>query len=519
MEEQPPSSQSTNTQNPKHVSPYFNFSDLNNPYRIENGDHTSLVLVTELLTTENYITWSRSMRRALRARNKLGFISGNIVRPTNEEDPLFEMWERCNDMVVSWIQNAVSTDIKHTLAFVDDAQMVWIELKDRFTQQNGPRIFQLRRDLATLRQDRDSMSAYFGNLKTLWDEMIVYNPMPLCTCGQLKVLSERYQRDYVIQFLMGLNDQYTNARDQIMLIEPLPSINKVFSLIQQQEQHHQLTNNTPSCESMALAGKFVHTPFKTINRNFTNLRKERPYCQHCRTQGHTLENCYKAGNAEPPVCSHCNVSGHMVEKCYKLHGYPPSHKLYKGRVASSFANQVVLSTSPNKEEVSEEKMVFTKEQYHHLMSLIQPQSLLTATPTANPTSFNSKISATPSKMSGKIIFNSNISADFLKPNSVPWIIDSGATDHMVCSQSFFTSDITKVSYRVSLPNDTFVSATHLGNIQLTDKIFLPDVLCIPSFSFNLISVKRLTENLTCCLVFINDTYRTFPPGPRLELLK
>lgn len=71
-----------------------------------------------------------------------------------------------------------------------------------------------------------------------------------------------------------------------MLIEPLPSINKVFSLIQQQEQHHQLTNNTP-CESMALAG----------------------------------------------------------------------HKLYRGRVASSFANQVVLSTSLNKEEVSDEKMV------------------------------------------------------------------------------------------------------------------------------------------------------------------
>ena len=175
---------------------------------------------------------------------------------------------------------------------------MWTELKDRFTQQNGHRIFQLRRDLATLRQDKDSVSSYFGNLKTLWDEMIVYNPMPLCTCGQLKVLNERYQRDYVIQFLMGLNDQYTNARDQIMLIEPLPSINKVFSLIQQQEQHHQLTNDTPSCESMALASKFVNTPFKTINRNFTSHRKERPYCQHCRTQGHTLENCYKAGNAE-----------------------------------------------------------------------------------------------------------------------------------------------------------------------------------------------------------------------------
>ncbi|KAB5534975.1 hypothetical protein DKX38_018061 [Salix brachista] len=397
MEEQTPTSQSANTENPKHVSSYFNFTDPNNPYRIENGDHTSLVLVTELLTTENYITWSRSMRRALRAKNKLGFISGSIVQPTDEEDPLFEMWERCNDMVVSWIQNAVSIDIKHTLAFMDDAQVVWTELKDRFTQQNGPRIFQLRRDLANLRQDRDSVSAYFGSLKTLWDEMIVYNPMPLCTCGQSKMLNERYQRDYVIQFLMGLNDQYTNARDQIMLIEPLPSINKVFSLIQQQEQHHQLTNNTPSCESMALASKFVNAPFRTSNRIFT--KKERPYCQHCHTQGHTLENCFKTGNAEPPVCSHCNMSGHVIEKCYKVHGYPPGHKLYKGRAASSFANQVALSTSPSREEVSEEKMVFTKEQYRHLMSLIQPKSMLTEIPSASQTSINSKTSVTPPNMS------------------------------------------------------------------------------------------------------------------------
>ncbi|KAB5569310.1 hypothetical protein DKX38_003103 [Salix brachista] len=368
MEEQFPSSQSASSQNPKHISPYFNFTDPNNPYRIENGDHTSLVLVTELLTTENYITWSRAMRRALRAKNKLGFISGNIARPVNEEDPLFEMWERCNDIVVSWIQNAVSIDIKHTLAFVDDAQM-----------------------------DRDSVSTYFGNLKTLWDEMIIYNPMPLCICGQSKMLNERDQRDYVIQFLMDLNDQYVNARDQIMLIEPLPSINKVFSLIQQQEQHHQLTINTPSCESMALASKFVNASFKTVNRGAT--RKERPYCQHCHTQGHTLESCYKAGNVEAPVCSHCNASGHMAKKCYKLHGYPPGHKLYKGRVTNSFVNQVVLSTSPNREKVSKEKMVFTKEQYHYLMSLIQPKGLLTAIPSANHTLSNSNNSVTPPKMS------------------------------------------------------------------------------------------------------------------------
>ena len=108
---------------------------------------------------------------------------------------------------------------------------------------------------------------------------------------------------------------------------------------------------------------------------------------------------------------------------------------------------------------------------------------LTAAPPTSQTPPNSKTSITPSKMSGKIMLCNDIPADFLKSNNISWIIDSGATDHMMCSPSFFTSNIAEVSYRVSLPNKTFVSATHLGSIQLTDKIALDDVLCIPSFFF------------------------------------
>ncbi|XP_040986212.1 uncharacterized protein LOC121234337 [Juglans microcarpa x Juglans regia] len=196
MAEEPQKEKPQNNQH--HISPYLNLTDPNNPYRVENADSIAFVLVTDLLTTDNYATWSQAMRRALRAKNKLGFISGNISKPTNEDDPLFDLWERCNDMVVSWIQNSLSMDIRSSIAFVDNAQAVWTKLKDRFIKQNGPRIFQLKRNLASLRQDRDSVSTYFGNLKTLWDEIAIYDPIPACTCGQLSILNDRHQRDRVI---------------------------------------------------------------------------------------------------------------------------------------------------------------------------------------------------------------------------------------------------------------------------------------------------------------------------------
>jgi hypothetical protein len=36
----------------------------------------------------------------------------------------------------------------------------------------------------------------------------------------------------VMSFLMGLNESFIHVRGQILLMEPLPSINKVFSMIQ-----------------------------------------------------------------------------------------------------------------------------------------------------------------------------------------------------------------------------------------------------------------------------------------------
>ena len=35
----------------------------------------------------------------------------------------------------------------------------------------------------------------------------------------------------VMQFLIGLNGEFDSSKDQISLMEPLPTISKVFSLI------------------------------------------------------------------------------------------------------------------------------------------------------------------------------------------------------------------------------------------------------------------------------------------------
>ena len=65
-----------------------------------------------------------------------------------------------------------------------------------------------------------------------------YKPTAECTCGALRSILEHFQSEQVMQFLMGLNEQFAQVRAQILLIEPIPLINKVFSLVIQEERQH-----------------------------------------------------------------------------------------------------------------------------------------------------------------------------------------------------------------------------------------------------------------------------------------
>ena len=72
----------------------------------------------------------------------------------------------------------------------------------------------------------------------------LHRPMPSCTClPQCRceaMGSARNQRmeDQVVQFLTSLNDQFSIAKSQVLLIDPLASLNKVYSLVIQEESNN-----------------------------------------------------------------------------------------------------------------------------------------------------------------------------------------------------------------------------------------------------------------------------------------
>ena len=75
-----------------------------------------------------------------------------------------------------------------------------------------------------------------------------------------------------------------------------------------------------------------------------------------------------------------------------------------------------------------------------------------------------------------------------------WIINLGATSHICCSKEQFNSFKCLHDSHILLPNSTKVKVEGIGSIKLNDDIFLHNVLFIPTFRFNLLSLLSLIND-------------------------
>lgn len=75
------------------------------------------------------------------------------------------------------------------------------------------------------------MSVYFSKLKGLSKEFEALVPTPFCNCDKSKEFVLHLQKLKLFQFLMCLNDSYLQARSQILLMCPIPSVNQAYSMI------------------------------------------------------------------------------------------------------------------------------------------------------------------------------------------------------------------------------------------------------------------------------------------------
>ncbi|KAK0605442.1 hypothetical protein LWI29_026876 [Acer saccharum] len=220
-------------------------------------------------------------------------------------------------------------------------------------------------------------------------------------------------------------------------------------------------------------------------------RSNRPYgSQESRSQERQPEH-FRQDRRRPgagagrgrPNCSHCGEMGHWVQTCYELNGYPVGHP--KAKFNSSprgFSNNkrpAVNNVAEGSSKIDGSQVVgISEDQLKQLLSLVgkNDDSISQANAVTKP--------------------------DLSKIASRNWIIDSGATDHISSSSKLFLRKNKSCSLPpVLLPSGDKANIIVKGSLPLNYVYYLHNVLCVPTFKVDLISVSRLTRGLNCSITF------------------
>lgn len=84
----------------------------------------------------------------------------------------------------------------------------------------------------------------------------------------------------------------------------------------------------------------------------------------------------------------------------------------------------------------------------------------------------------------------------------PWIIDTGATEHITCDQSKLQERFLADQQPVKIPNGTSVPVKGLGSVDLPNGLKINNVLYVPDFHCNILSVSRLKKENNCSITFV-----------------
>ncbi|XP_071708446.1 uncharacterized protein [Rutidosis leptorrhynchoides] len=447
------------------------------------------------------------MLLALATKNKVGFIDGTLTR--NANDPvLATQWDRYNSVVLSWVLGCLSEELYSDQIFSNLASIVWKDLKETYDKVDGSMIFKLHHQINTLKQNDNTLSEYYHKLTSLWKQYDAMTTIPTCTCGigactcpASAASKSIIDQQKLMQFLMGLDDDYIAIRSNLLMRVPLLDVKVAYAVMSREESHKSVVTGDKGTKVHATS--FVaQTNNVSKTNNFSNNRGG--------------NNTFSKGPNPNYQCKKCNNVGHTIDRCYEIIGYPQNFQKKTGwsngggqnSNNKGFNNNFRYNPKVNNTSISEDASTtpcpsntpapsapttFSSEQMLKLLNLIneKPAHRIGHSNMAGII-FNKSIKF---NLNFTKKFNANVSKS-KKTFSYGWIIDSGASQHMTGSDVFLENivDVSDLKLTVGHPNGTQAKVVKIGDLKLTNDLVLFDVLVIPEYCVSLMSVYRLSKD-------------------------
>lgn len=269
---------------------------------------------------------------------------------------------------------------------------------------------------------------------------------------------------HLFQFLNGLDDSYASLRSQLLMQNPLPSVETAFSTIQQEESQKDL---------FALADIDVDVDVDVA------------------AMYGCTQNEYKG-----PACTVCGQKNHSVERRWTVTGYPKWHRKYKPSTqrtnTPAAPRQIRQENNALQVHNPSADVMLTPQQLQHILNMLPASAAALNT--------GPSLSVTDDELEN--CFSGMVSCHMSTVASSDWIIDSGASDHMTfCLDKLCNVQQAPPDLIIKLPTWASTRISHIGNIVPNNGLKLEKVLYVPQFKHNLLSIHKLSYDNHCVVNF------------------
>ena len=278
-------------------------------------------------------------------------------------------------------------------------------------------------------------------------------------------LEARREQDKVFGLLLTLNPSFNDVVRHILRDKELPGYDEVCARLQKEIGSDGLFGGGKG--GLSLAHKAEKVESASANKAYFKPRR---------------------GGDKSVTCEHCKKEGHSKTSCWFLHPHlrpvstnrPQQNRAHEARVQDTTDGKAMVSTTHTGGSFSS-----------HAMTPAQDDAFI------RKSDIEALIKALNAN-SGNINVNALNSIHHGSHPARPLIIDSGASHHMIRDVNLI-SNVKPALGSVVIANGDRVPIEGIGNLKLFEKE--SQAFYMPSFTSNLLSVKKATTDLNCHVIF------------------
>ena len=408
---------------------------------------TPMITLDKLTGNENNQSWADSM--------DLWFIGNGCedhltTADTSIPEHKRTQWKKIDALPCNILRQSIDAKTLYNIEAYKTCYTLWNQVKKLYTN-DIQRLYRVISSIANLKQLDMDISSYGGRMSALKNELISILPKSTNTETSLS----KMDGVFMIILLLNLEPDFENIREQILTRAVIPNFDEAFARL--------LRHTSTATQSM----RSEITPDTSVMVSQSLSRGD------SKSGGGN-----NRGRGQRPQCTYCHRLGHTRDRCCQLHGRPPC----TAHLAQSFDHSACTSSVSGSSSTPQE-VILTPSEYEEYLRLTQ---------------------AAKSSSIASVAQIGNVSA-CLTHSSAPWILDTGASNHISGNKDFFSS----LTFPSPLPTITLVNGSQtiakgIGSVCPLPSLPLTSVLYVPNFPFNLISISKLTRDLHCVFTFSHN---------------